>query len=136
MTITNTLNEDHYIIDGDNQVPTVILDKAQNKFEFSGVSILEDAISFYAPIIEWFDLLKSASNTNISVKFKMNYINSASSKMIDRVIQKLNEIHLLGIGVEILWHYHIDDEDMLMDGKIYLEEKSMPYELINYGDES
>ena len=66
----------------------------------------------------------------------MNYINSASSKMIDKVFHKLNEIHLSGNQVEIQWHYPIDDEDMFTDGKIYLEEKSMPYELINYGTEN
>ncbi len=90
MEITNTLNKNNYIIDGDNQVPTVILDKIQNKFEFSGISIPEDAVSFYRPIIEWLEMYKSAPNNRITVVFKMNYINSASSKMIDRVIHKHN----------------------------------------------
>jgi len=136
MDISSTLNENHYIIDGDNQVPNVILDKKQNIFEFSGVSIPEDAINFYAPIIDWFDLYKSKPIKRITVLFKLNYINSASSKMIDRLLQKLNEIHLLGNYIEIQWYYHIDDEDMLMDGKIFLESKAMPYELINYGTSS
>jgi hypothetical protein len=135
MDVNYTLNENHYVIDGDNQFPTVILDKIQNKYEFRGVSIPEDAISFYSPIIEWLELYKSSPNEKMSVIFKMVYINSASSKMIDKVIRKLQEIYLLGKQIEIQWHYHIDDEDMLTDGKIYLEGKAMPFELINYGKE-
>jgi len=136
MDVTNTLNKNSYIIGGDNQVPTIVLDKIQNKFEFSGISIPEDALSFYLPIIKWLELYKSAPNKKTSVIFKMDYINSASSKMLDKVIRKLNEIYLTGVQVDIQWHYHIDDEDMLMDGKMYLEEKSIPYELINYGNEN
>ncbi|MBN2520229.1 MAG: DUF1987 domain-containing protein [Bacteroidales bacterium] len=134
MNSLKTLNEDYYIIDGDKEVPTVILDKKHNKFEFSGISIPEDALSFYLPIIEWLDLYKFAPNEKTSVSFKMVYINSASSKMLDRVFQKLEEIHSSGNQVEIQWYYHIDDEDMLTDGKIYLDKKSMPFELINYGN--
>ena len=133
MVITNTLNENSYFIDGDDQVPTVILDKIKNKFEFSGISIPEDAISFYSPIFDWLELYQDDPNEKTNVIFKMNYVNSASSKMIDRILKKLNEIHLLGNNVSIEWHYHIDDEDMLMDGKMFLEGKSIPYELINYG---
>ena len=59
MKATNTLSKKAYIIDGDHQVPKVILDKSNNIFEFSGISMPEDAQSFYTPIIEWLELYKN-----------------------------------------------------------------------------
>ncbi len=135
MNDTDNLNESNYIIKGDDHMPTVRLDKAQNKFEFSGVSMPEDSLSFYLPILEWLDTYKQAPNKKTIVIFKMSYINSASSKMIDKIFKKLDEMYKEGYNVVIQWHYHIDDEDMFSDGKLYLEEKSFPYEFINYGTE-
>jgi len=51
--------------------------------------------------------------------------------MIHKIIQKLNEIYLKGINIEVEWHYHIGDEDMLLDGKTFLEDMSLPYKFIN-----
>ncbi|HQK37835.1 MAG TPA: SiaC family regulatory phosphoprotein, partial [Bacteroidales bacterium] len=43
------------IITGTDEIPTVILDKEKNLFEISGQSIPEEAISFYSPVIDWFE---------------------------------------------------------------------------------
>lgn len=125
------LNENYYYTEGDAHNPTILLDKKQNKYEFSGNSQPEDAITFYIPIIEWFKLYKKNPNKKAIVIFNLNYINSATSKMIHKIIQKLNEIYLKGINIEVEWHYHIGDEDMLLDGKTFLEDMSLPYKFIN-----
>ena len=135
MNDPNNLNENYYFTKGNTHLPTVVLNKAQNKFEFSGVSMPEDSLSFYLPILEWLDTYKQEPNEKTIVIFKMSYINSSSSKMMDKIFNKLDEMYLDGHNVVIQWHYHIDDEDMFSDGKIYLEEKSFPYEFINYGTE-
>ena len=132
MNASYNLNRNHYIIDGDSQTPKVVLDKKRNIFEFSGNSLPENALHFYTPIIEWFELYKKTPNKKTKVVFKLNYINSATSKMMHIIIIKLNEIYLLNNQIEIEWHYHISDDDMLKDGKIFLEDMSLPYKFINY----
>ena len=125
-----SLNKDFFICEGDTQTPRVVLDKKQNKFEFTGNSLPENALSFYKPIIEWFELYKKEPNEEICVIFKVDYINSASSKMMHKIILKLDEIHLLGNQIEVKWYYQNDDEDMLLDGQTYLEDLSMPYQFL------
>lgn len=126
------LNESYFYIEGGTETPKVILDKRQNVFEFSGNSLPDDALMFYVPIIDWFELYKDSPNEKISVIFKLTYINSASSKMLHKVMVKLNELHLLGHKIEIQWHYQYGDEDMLIDGETILEELSIPYKFIDY----
>lgn len=132
MDTPGNLNEDYYYVKGDAHHPTVLLDKKQNKFEFSGDSLPENAMEFYKPIIGWFELYKKNPNDKATVIFKFSYINSATSKMIHVIIQKINEIHLSGNQIDIEWHYQIGDEDMLLDGKTFLEDMSLPYQFINY----
>ena len=132
--MSNNLNEDYFFSRGDTNTPKIILDKKHNIFEFSGNSLPEDALSFYTPIIDWFELYKQTPIEKTSVIFKMTYMNSSTSKMIHKIIQKLNEIYLSGHNIKIQWHYHMGDEDMLLDGKTFLEEMLIPHQFIIIDD--
>ena len=134
MDDSNNLNENLYSREAGPQSPKIVLDKKNNKFEFSGNSLPEDALSFYMPIIDWFELYKKAPNEKAIITFKLAYMNSATAKMIHKVIEKLNELYMSGVNLELHWHYDVDDEDMLSDVKILLEGKSIPYKLIGHDD--
>ncbi|MBQ5513354.1 MAG: SiaC family regulatory phosphoprotein, partial [Bacteroidales bacterium] len=42
-------------IKGEEDIPTVILDRENNIFELSGRSIPEESAKFYRPILNWLD---------------------------------------------------------------------------------
>lgn len=115
-----------------DETPQVILDPANNIFEFSGKSLPEDVITFYGPVLKWLDSYGTAPNPATVVDFKMVYFNTASSKMILDILFKLEELSKGGTSVSVRWHFQEDDEDMKEAGEEYGDLIEIPFELKNY----
>lgn len=96
--------------------PQVILDPADNRFEFSGESRPENVRSFYMPILEWMEQFATACSKKKGVSFEFNfnfeYFNSTSAKYILDIFKVLHTIQSDGSKVSVRWHYEEDDEDM------------------------
>ena len=54
----------------------------ENKFLFSGKSLPEDVKEFYDPILSWLKEYKNDPNEETTFVMRMEYFNTASSKMI------------------------------------------------------
>lgn len=113
---------------GTDDRPTVLLDKDNGKFEFSGKSLPEDVEEFYRPIIDWLDDYSEDPNEKTEVTFKMDYFNTASSKMLLDVMSKFEDIKENGHDVLIHWLYMEDDEDMQEAGEGYEELVEVPFD--------
>ena len=94
------------------ETPDVILDKENNIFKITGLSLPEDVKEFYNPIIDWFKNYFLAPNEETRLHLNLVYINSASSKMIYEIFQMFKQMHRDGTKVSILWQYNYDDEEM------------------------
>ncbi|MBN2521232.1 MAG: DUF1987 domain-containing protein [Bacteroidales bacterium] len=94
------------------ETPEIILDKKQNVFSISGVSLPEDVKEFYAPIIDWFKEYFRSPNSKTSLRIRLIYFNSASSKMLFEIFQIFKKAHSNGNQVEIIWQYIVDDDEM------------------------
>jgi len=121
-------------IQGTDDTPNVILDKDKGKFEFSGRSLPEDVNLFYEPILEWIDGYAEAANDSTEVNIKLEYFNTASSKIILDLLLKFEEIVEAGNDVKIIWHYHEEEEDMLEAGEEYADIVDIPFDYISYAD--
>ena len=119
-------------IDATDETPKVVLDAGSGAFEFSGKSLPEDVTHFYNPILEWFDAYGESPNEKTTVIFKMDYFNTASSKLILDILMKLEEINEEHEGIEIEWHYREDDEDMEEAGEEYEDIVDVPFKQISY----
>lgn len=119
-------------IDPTDETPKVILDAAGNTFELSGKSLPEDVTSFYNPLLEWLEAYSNNPNDLTKVVIKLDYFNTASSKMILDILLKLEEIQEGGKEVLVSWHFREDDEDMQEAGEEYSEIVEVPFELISY----
>lgn len=117
-------------IKGTDDTPFVTLDKGANIFQISGRSLPEDVNMFYGPVLAWIDEYKDAPNTKTEFDFKLEYFNTASSKVILDILLKLEEIIEAGHSVVIKWHYHEDEEDMLEAGEEYADIVEIPFEYI------
>jgi hypothetical protein len=102
----------------------VILNKNDGVFELSGRSLPEDSVKFFSPIIKWIKEYGKAPNPTTIFKFKLDYFNTASSKLILDLLNTLKEIN----GIKIEWHYRDDDEDILEAGKEFTEQVNIPFE--------
>jgi len=121
-------------IQGTDDTPNVILNKESNKFEISGRSLPEDVNMFYEPIMNWIDEYAEAPNEKTVFNFKLEYFNTASSKIILDILLKFEEIVENGHDVTIKWHYHEEEEDMLEAGEEYADIVEIPFEYEAYTD--
>jgi len=119
-------------IKGTDDTPNVILDAQNNIIEFSGRSLPEDVATFYAPIIEWIVQYAKNPNPKTNVVFKLEYFNTASSKMILDIFLKFEEIHKDGHDVTISWYYQEDDEDMEEACDEYADIVEIPFQKFSY----
>jgi hypothetical protein len=119
-------------IKGTDDTPNVILDKDNGVFEISGRSLPEDVTMFYQPILDWIDEYAKEPNAKTEVMFKLEYFNTASSKVLLDVLLKYEEINDGGNDVVIKWHYHEDEEDMKEAGEEYEDIVTVPFEYVEY----
>lgn len=119
-------------IEGTDENPEVILDKATNEFIFKGKSLPEDVKEFYNPVLAWIEEYAQDPNEDTVVEFNMEYFNSASSKQILDVLERFAVIVEKGKKVSVKWHFMEDDEDMEDAGESYADIVDIPFELISY----
>ena len=100
--------------------PRIVLDPADNHFEFSGESRPENVRNFYMPILEWLEQFAetisgkgpAGSDGTLEFRFNFEYFNSTSAKYILDIFKVIHSIHSGGNKVKVKWHYEEDDEDM------------------------
>ncbi len=120
-------------LQGTEDTPDVKLDYTSGEFIFSGRSLPEDVNSFYKPVLEWLDQFGARPRPNSSFDFKLEYFNTASSKVLLDVFMKLEDIRKKqNCELSIKWFFQEQDEDMLEAGEEYKELVEVPFELIAY----
>ena len=120
------------IIELGRDTPGVTLDPNNNKFEMTGKSLPEDVASFYDPILAWIEDYSASPNEETVFEMKMNYFNTASSKMLLDILFALEELAEAGNKVKIHWHYKENDEDMMEAGEEYADIVEVPFEHFPY----
>jgi hypothetical protein len=121
-------------IQGSDDTPKVILDANPENpiFEISGRSLPEDVVAFYEPILEWLDEYAQSPLPKTVFDFKLEYFNTASSKLLLDVLLKLEDMYDDGNDVLVRWHYPDDDEDMEEAGEEYADIVEVPFEQVSY----
>ncbi len=93
--------------------PKVEKDISNGTLSISGISMMEDAMSFYKPIKEWVgEYLESSAS--ITLDFNLEYFNSSSAKQIIQLISKLEESNVTG---KVIWKYPADEIILYERGK-------------------
>lgn len=115
-------------LEGTEDTPKILLDKANGIFEISGRSLPEDTAEFYKPVLDWLERYSASPNPETSFVFKLEYFNTASSKLILDILSKLEGIK----GSSICWYHHEDDEDMEEAGTEFSELVEVEFEFRTY----
>lgn len=124
-------------IEGTDDTPKVTLDaNPENPFmEISGRSLPEDVVAFYDPILEWLDEYAENPLEKTVLNIKLEYFNTASSKLLLDILLKLEDMHDAGNDVLVRWHFPDDDEDMEEAGEEYEDIVEVPFEQVSYSFE-
>jgi hypothetical protein len=115
-----------------NDTPRVILDPDNEIFEISGRSLPEDVVSFYQQVLDWLDRYALHPIARTEFVFKYLYFNTATSKLVQDMLFKLEHLAEGGHEVVVLWYFEQDDEDMYDIGVEFKENVNLPFELIGY----
>jgi hypothetical protein len=119
-------------IQGTDDIPSVVLNAENGIFQISGRSMPEDVTAFYEPILDWISELGETYKNKIVFEFKLEYFNTASSKLLLDILMKLEEMHEAGKDVLVKWYFPEDDEDMEEAGQEYADIVEVPIELVSY----
>jgi hypothetical protein len=104
---------ENLILKGSEKTPHFAL-RCDGDISFGGISMPEDAATFYFDIMDWLsDYYREPSvETLVTVSFR--YLNSSSSSMILKIFHLLNRLHSSGkTDVKCIWYYEDTDENML-----------------------
>jgi hypothetical protein len=118
------------IIDKTSKTPQFVLDPDSDTYEISGRSLPENVVKAYEPVLQWIDENIGKIGKDIVFKFKIDYLNSASAKMVSLILSKLEEFYKSGVSIEVNWYYYEDDDDIQSEGEIYAKLKKIPIKLI------
>lgn len=123
------------IIERTTKTPKVIFDPKNGIYEISGRSLPENVVKTYEPVLQWISSNLGKVTTNIIFSFKIDYLNSASAKMVSLILLKLEEYYKSGINIEVKWYYNIDDDDIQNEGEVYAKMRKIPITLVGVEDE-
>jgi hypothetical protein len=115
-----------------NDTPRVLFDPDNNLFEISGRSLPEDVVTFYQPVLDWLDEYTRTPLKKTDFVFKYIYFNTATSKLVQDILTKLEHLKEKGSEVKVSWFYEQDDEDMLDLGIEFKENVNIAFEIIGY----
>ena len=115
-----------------DDTPEITLDYQNKKFIFSGRSLPEDVVSFYKPVLDWLDEFEQNPLEDAEFEFKLEYFNTASSKLILDILLKINDIYEEGTPMKMKWYYMELDTDLQEAGEEYSELIEIPFELVAY----
>ena len=116
------------IIQSTTNTPAIRLHKQGDKFSISGVSLPENVLEFYEPVIDWIIRYFNDPNPETTFEFKFNYLNTASSKMVSNILQILDEQYTNGMNVSVIWYYDIEDAEIKELGQDLSELMELPME--------
>ena len=120
-------------INGTEDTPEITFSPDTREFMISGRSLPEDVTSFYEPVFDWLNGFSDVQTGKTVFKFKLEYFNTASSKIILDILMKLEEL-VSSDNADLLveWHYSEADDDMLEAGEEYKELVELPFNLVAY----
>ena len=112
-------------------IPTVNFNTQSKHCIISGYSSPENPLLFYTKLIDWLNEFLE-HNSRIVFDFRLEYFNTASSKGILSILQKLKEHKLIGRDIDINWYYEEDDLDMYEEGEDYAKDTGLDINFVSY----
>lgn len=110
--------------------PEVILDPTKKKFSITGMSMPEDSLTFYRPIIQWFEEYVKQPFDRLCLDIKLLYFNTASAKEIARTLATLYDCDQHE-KITVRWFYDHNDPENL-DCCVRYEHIPLKYEYYEF----
>ena len=116
-------------IKGSTDIPVVQFNNQTGNLFMGGTSLPENVLEFYNPIISWLEDYKVNSNQTTHAEFSFEYLNTASTNMMAKIIMSLIDIEVK-TNLSITWYYMPGDYDMKELGADLLEGTGCNYTIV------
>jgi hypothetical protein len=118
------------VIEGSKDKPSVNLDNDSGKLYIGGSSLPENVLDVYNPILDWIDQYLTDPKPDTTIEFYFEYLNTASSQMIMRILEKCLQLKSLCEKLSINWCYTAGDLDMRDFGHELIDLTNYPINII------
>ncbi len=116
-------------IESSPKTPKIDFSSETGELLIEGISVPENAIEFYKPVVNW--LMNYASNpqNKTILSLKITYLNTSSLQFLYDALKELDEIGTPD-SVTINWCYVEEDEDMKETGEDFSEVSKSEFNFI------
>lgn len=121
---------DRFFLEASAITPFVEFDKTKGVFVMRGRSLPEDVKSYYMPMVQWWDIYTKNPNPYTNLILDFDYFNTASSKMLLILLNKVKELYKNGNDVLVTWKYPQLDAELEEAGEEFAELLNVPFEMI------
>lgn len=109
------------VIPSTNETPEIVLDGPSGKFSFAGKSFPENVNEVYDETIKYIEAYVKQPKDRTTLEFSWLYFNTATSKMIVKIIILLKTVNKTGKSLEIKWNCSPDDDLIIEKGNEFAE---------------
>lgn len=96
-------------------IPAVSFDAETGTCSMKGEIYIEDAVSFFAPLIKWIDKYIADNKGPITFNFELQYFNTSASKRLLDILFRLKAYKDKGNEVTANWIFDEEDPDIEED---------------------
>ncbi|MGI4813719.1 MAG: SiaC family regulatory phosphoprotein [Janthinobacterium lividum] len=109
--------------------PAVRLDPANGSIALSGESYPENSAEFFRPILDWLQAYLAAGGKNVQAELTLSYINTGSIKSLMDLFDIMEDAHLAGRNVSLVWRYEAGNPRALEAAEEFREDVSFPFSI-------
>lgn len=121
---------DSLILEGDNTTPQINFNAGSGVFKMGGVAVPEDIRELSVPVMDWLKEYCGINRPSTELMLFFEYVNTATTKFLFTVCEKLNRYYVMGNKVKLTWKYVRGDLEMLELGEEIFEDFECPTEII------
>jgi hypothetical protein len=125
-----TTIENIYAIEATKKTPSVHFDINAGELRIMGKSLPEYAYAFYGNILDEIDDYIEIATELTTINFRLEYLNTVSSKIIMQLILKFEKLLKIGKEVKIFWYYNDEDDMMFEVGDVLKSSTKIPVQLL------
>jgi len=110
--------------------PRVEADEKAGTLLLSGESYPENSFEFFRPILAWVADFLERDERALTVELRLTYLNTSSIKCMMDLMDAMEEAHLGGRTVSLLWYYDQENDRALDLAEEFKEDLSLPFSII------
>ena len=114
-----------------NETPEVSLNASKGLFTFKGKSYPENVNEFYEPILRYIQEYTLQPQEKTTLEFNWLYFNTATSKIIVKLILELKAVKANGKHFQIRWLCKANDDLMLEKGEEFKDLLDVDFSIIH-----